>query len=562
MASGDSILSQFDAQLDQLLAGWNIYSTVITLVLVALIAQFLFSRQDPDTHPLLLARQSSASHVRQPGESAVYRSLEAPHSYPLRSGLGVKEPGAPKWTSGRDGDLRDIWKQALRGVHGQDGQLTGEKGKFLKVLGREGVVEHHFEELTRDINIIGQHLRQQKGGRVAIYLPNSVEFLVAFFAAAFYGLTIILIPQGQSREALADFLRETNADILLAQAGTLSLDELMKSYSGLRHVIWVVEKSSRHMDWKEPSDYDHGRITLATWHNLIEEQKGFASSDPPSNVPDFVLPNILAVWQRQTTASLPEMHEVVEFTQKNIIAAVAAQIFVLPRLQRLGPSDLFLPLDSLSLMYPLTLALAALFSNASIALTSVAGPVATLSSAFQNVSPTVIVASAETLSQTHRDKPFAPKGAVQKIKQLFQARELASGTMPVSKGGMTHSLRLIYVSERVGADSMPLNSRQLFDLKLWTGARIVYALTAAKVAGAVAQTNACDYRRSAGDVYSHFGPPLSCLEVKLVGSRTREISDDGNPIGTIFVSGPAVIGGSATLDVEATITDDNTLAYI
>lgn len=200
MASGDSILSQFDAQLDQLLAGWNIYSTVITLVLVALIAQFLFSRQDPDTHPLLLARQSSASHVRQPGESAVYRSLEAPHSYPLRSGLGVKEPGAPKWTSGRDGDLRDIWKQALRGVHGQDGQLTGEKGKFLKVLGREGVVEHHFEELTRDINIIGQHLRQQKGGRVAIYLPNSVEFLVAFFGTLNFSTIVpALANQSHSR---------------------------------------------------------------------------------------------------------------------------------------------------------------------------------------------------------------------------------------------------------------------------------------------------------------------------------------------------------------------------
>lgn len=184
-------------------------------------------------------------------------------------------------------------------------------------------------------------------------------------------------------------------------------------------------------------------------------------------------------------------------------------------------------------MYPLTLALAALFSNASIALTSVAGPSVTLSSAFQNVSPTVIVASAETLAQTHRDKPFAPKGPVQKIDQLFQARELASGTMPMTKGGMTHSLRLIYVSERVGAESMPLNSSQLFDLKLWTGARIVYALTAANVAGAVAQTNAYDYRTNPGDIYSHFGPPLSCLEVKLVGSENREMSDKGNPIGKV-----------------------------
>lgn len=181
MASGGSILSQLDTQLDQLFAAWNIYSTVITLVLVALIAQFLFSRHEPDTHPLLLARQSSASHVRQPGESAIYRSLEVPHGYPLRTGLAVKDPGLPKWTPGRDGDLRDIWKQALRGAHGPDGQPTGEKGKIVKVMGREGVAEHHLDGLTRDINIIGQHLRQHEGGRVAIYLPNSVEFLVTFF---------------------------------------------------------------------------------------------------------------------------------------------------------------------------------------------------------------------------------------------------------------------------------------------------------------------------------------------------------------------------------------------
>ena len=70
------------------------------------------------------------------------------------------------------------------------------------------------------------------------------------------------------------------------------------------------------MDWKEPSDYDHGKLSLATWHNLIEEQKGSASSDPPSDVPNFELPNVLAVWQRQTTASLPETHEVVQFSQK------------------------------------------------------------------------------------------------------------------------------------------------------------------------------------------------------------------------------------------------------
>jgi hypothetical protein len=39
----------------------------------------VYDTQDPDTHPLLLARQALASYVRQPGESAVFRSPETPH---------------------------------------------------------------------------------------------------------------------------------------------------------------------------------------------------------------------------------------------------------------------------------------------------------------------------------------------------------------------------------------------------------------------------------------------------------------------------------------------------
>jgi hypothetical protein len=52
-------------------------------------------------------------------------------------------------------------------------------------------------------------------------------------------------------------------------------------------------------------------------------------------------------------------------------------------------------------------------------------------------------------------------------------------------------------------------------MRIFTGARVLYALTAAKVAGALFQTHAYDYRRDSGP--SHFGPPLSSVEIKLVG---------------------------------------------
>ena len=175
------MLQQLDSLLEQLFAGWNIYSTLLCIGIVTYLIYPVFFTPEPDTHPFLLARQSSPSYVRQPGESAVYRSLETSHGIPLKSGLNVKDPGAPRWASGRDGDLRDIWKKALQGPTDDDGKSTGQPAKVLTVLGKEEVVEHKLEEVSKDINAIGQHLSQHSASRVALYLPNSLELLAALF---------------------------------------------------------------------------------------------------------------------------------------------------------------------------------------------------------------------------------------------------------------------------------------------------------------------------------------------------------------------------------------------
>ena len=172
-----SLIEQVDGSLERLLVGWNVWSYLLAAVLLAFLFAPLFFTSEPDTHPLLLARQAATSAVRQPGESATYRSLEAPHGYPLRSGLDVRDPGAPKWTAGRDGDLRDIWREAL----------STQKGKMLSVKGRNDPVEHSLEALTKEINAIGRHIQLWKGTRVAVYLPNSVELLATLF-----GRSIIL----------------------------------------------------------------------------------------------------------------------------------------------------------------------------------------------------------------------------------------------------------------------------------------------------------------------------------------------------------------------------------
>ena len=92
----------------------------------------------------------------------------------------VKDPGAPKWTGGRRGDLRDIWKAAVRGALNEDGTISGKQGKIYTVLVKKAI-EHSLGEVTQEINVIGRHLRNADAKTVAICLTDSIELLAAIF---------------------------------------------------------------------------------------------------------------------------------------------------------------------------------------------------------------------------------------------------------------------------------------------------------------------------------------------------------------------------------------------
>ena len=181
MAAEESWLTQLDVFTSKLLSDWNVYTSIFAVLLLAFVAYPLLTGQDPDTHAFLLARQATTSPVRESGETAVYRSIEIPYSYPLRAGLGVKDPGTPKWSSGRNGDLRDIWRQAVRGPVKDDGTSAGEKGKVITVLGREKVEKHGLEDMASEINVIGNYIQDANGKRAAVCLSNSAELLSSIF---------------------------------------------------------------------------------------------------------------------------------------------------------------------------------------------------------------------------------------------------------------------------------------------------------------------------------------------------------------------------------------------
>ncbi|KAJ4423806.1 hypothetical protein N0V82_001545 [Gnomoniopsis sp. IMI 355080] len=564
----ENVMWQLDQGVTGLVYQWNGWSTAIATALALFLSYQIYSRTDPDTHPLLLARQAQPSPVRQPGESSVYRSHSAPHGMPLNAGLNVKDPGASKWSRGRDGDIRDVWRQAVKGTS-EEGKPVG-KGKILTVLGADKVIEHSLDDVTRQINLIGKHILDQGGARVAIYLPNSVEFMAALFACAFYNLTAILVPFDQSDDAVISMLRQAEADTVVALPGSFPFDAVVKSYPSLRQVVWVVDEGNRHMDWNEVPKGMGGKLNVATWQDIIQDSPADAGTELPPLADQHAAPDITIFWQTNPS----EMEEMVHLTAANLTAAIAAQLFAIPQSQRMGPSDLFLPADALTSTYTLALTLVAIYSNASVAFNSSAGEL-DLSLATRGIEPTILVASPQTLLKTHAQATKQISSFIGRKIHYLQTRSLTQyGVMPTASlltsyndslrpaiGRTPGKLRLVYTADRAGNESIPkLSSAELSDLRIFLGARIVYALTAAKVAGAVAQTQFYDYRVFQ-DKCSHFGPPVTSCEVLLRDSEAFKTTDE-NSQGEIIVRGPAVVGGEAALGINAQIRFDNTIAYV
>jgi hypothetical protein len=131
-------------------------------------------------------------------------------------------------------------------------------------------------------------------------------------ACSFYGLTPILVPFNQDHNVACKLLEQTQAQCVIATAGSLPLAGLTERVSSLRQVIWVADSGSKHMDWEgSPENETKGKLDVAVWHNLVAETSS-TSSELPKNDETIVPGNLIFLWQK----SINSPAEVVEFTQK------------------------------------------------------------------------------------------------------------------------------------------------------------------------------------------------------------------------------------------------------
>ena len=180
------------------------------------------------------------------------------------------------------------------------------------------------------------------------------------------------------------------------------------------------------------------------------------------------------------------------------------------------------------------------------------------------------VISAETAAKLHSTSNASALSGLKRFAHYIESRMLTAGRLPTDTfltrlnapsratiGTTPGKLRLLFVSERAGLNTPPLTSEDLSDLRIYSKARVVYALTAAKVAGAVAQTNVYDYRRGStpSSKHSHFGVPLSSLEIKLKDTPQHKTTDEQSA-GDLTVTGSSVAGGEASLGVNGKLELD------
>lgn len=91
-------------------------------------------------------------------------------------------------------------------------------------------------------------------------------------------------------------MQSAQAEALIAEAGAVDLSGVAKSNNQLTRVVWVAKLGSRHMDWNEVPEDVQDSLTVAVWHELVEEKQDLAGFEVPTWDPASPSPPLTTVW--------------------------------------------------------------------------------------------------------------------------------------------------------------------------------------------------------------------------------------------------------------------------
>ncbi|KAK9465874.1 hypothetical protein V1512DRAFT_240756 [Lipomyces arxii] len=506
---------------------------------LALAIRFV-TQKYPDLHPFALFHQSSISPVRNSDESAIHRSIITPFTYPLVSGLNIREGH-----SFRDGDLRDVWDLAK----------AGKIGTFDKESGQIKYYNHE-SDLTPKLHIAANQFNHFVANvkRIAICLPNCIENIVASFACAHYNIASVLLPLTNDSGILTACLKLTEPEILVCVAGALDFNTLTLP-SSVKCIVLVDTAGDARMDWSSQlRTVLGGSILVHTWDQVVSSSSRLPSEKQSSVEDNFAETAVIVPYTRSNGEVLKA-----EFTHKNLVAAIAAQLRIIPHGHTWKTTDVVVPVEPLQGLYSRVLLFSALATGATVVLCGTTGHGFDID-AVKAVNPSILIISPKTLREI---TAYTPNLLVNlRIKRAEGI--LAFGTLPAPIIRGFSNLRILYThedqpptleslsctSKDKSADSF--TSEDLSLARALLGTHIIYALTHACTAGSLCQTHLLDYR-NLGPIRV-FGSVLPSLEAVVKDVEQLQAKDRR---GSLFVRGPSVSArGWVSTDIVGEWGDD------
>ncbi|KAJ2484799.1 medium-chain fatty acid-CoA ligase faa2 [Coemansia sp. RSA 2320] len=315
-------------------------STALAAALAAIAAAvylYYYSPQanQPDVHPLQLARQSSVAPVRElQSETPVLRSKTTPDSTPL-----LASPPAIA-------TLCDALLSTCS-LHRPDALQYIVDEKVCRIS--DDVVASRAAGLASGLLL---RLEASKPS-AAIFLPGLPEFLVAYRACISAGIAAIPIFAAASPSAAHAILRNSKTRILITTpALAMSLADLVASTS-VAHLVITGE-----LDGSSPADSLRKAVAVVSFAEL-------EASDPSKNNTVDVAPSDPAYVLYSTDEESQALRGVV-ITHANVLAAVAGLMANLPANQVLTNKDVFMSTAPMSNAANLTFINAALVYGCSI----------------------------------------------------------------------------------------------------------------------------------------------------------------------------------------------------
>ncbi|KAJ2831097.1 medium-chain fatty acid-CoA ligase faa2 [Coemansia sp. 'formosensis'] len=494
---------------------------VALAVVAATVYLYYYSSQanQPDIHPLQLAQQSSVASIREsPNESPVYRAKITPAGTPL-----LESPSSGLTTL----------TEAVRATR------NARRPDAVQYVVADKVVRVSSDELAARVSGLAAALLRisTPSSAVAILLPASPEFLVAYRACIDSGIVAIPIPVATPPASLHAILRHSNASVIVTSAElAMSLADFVKATS-LTHLV-----VSGELDGSAPAEALRSATNVVT---LAELESGEAPEK------DAVVAPADPAYVLYSLCDASATPRGVVITHANAMAAVAGLLSNLPASQAIAETDVFLSSASMANAANLNFINIALIHGCSICAheTTDAESFATYAYSFR---PTFVylepLISRDLVQLFYSHIVKYPKLEY----NIFMAgyRRVVDSLMRGMKpkwsfwdftyfrhyrnviGG---NLRLMFV------DGPSTPSKNIEWLRALHGARVIPLFGTDHTTAVVTAGAFYDYA-SAIDTHN-VGAPLACNEIKIVDSDASvglTANDKPYPRGAIAVRGPNV----------------------